>query len=342
MTPKANLDRCASCGAALSSEDRFCSTCGANRDQSTTDRKPGRRGAWLVLSVSVALLAVLGVVALIYFTAPERRSDTPVGKVTLRGRAILAIDPGPPVTAFLGTGDGLLTSRDRGATWQPVPAVGSVGAMGMAADSRAAIYWVGSGLWRYDALHGFVSIQTGLPTADVVALAVDPSDANRLYAIAKGRGLITSADAGSTWQQDVSIPTDANSLTLAKTATAGFFIGTAAHGVFASGDGKSWVNASGFVNGALPTKNVTAVAFDPRSGDQYVGPSGQATSGALYAATDIGVFKSIDSGISWSSMPFHRNTTALAVATDASHLMLALDSDGNVYRSQDGGNSWGP
>ena len=40
-------------------------------------------------------------------------------------------------------------------------------------------------------------------------------------------------------------------------------------------------------------------------------------------------------------MPFHHATVALAVATDGSHLMLALDSDGNVYRSQDGGNSWG-
>jgi hypothetical protein len=29
------------------------------------------------------------------------------------------------------------------------------------------------------------------------------------------------------------------------------------------------------------------------------------------------------------------------VATDGSHLMVAVDPNGDVYRSTDGGNSWG-
>jgi photosystem II stability/assembly factor-like uncharacterized protein len=341
-TRNAKIERCASCGAAFGPEDRFCSTCGANREPAKKEQKAGRRGAWLILSVSVALLAVLGVVALIYFSAPERRSDTPVGHLTLRGRAVLAIDPGPPVTSFVGTGDGLFVSGDRGGSWQSVSPSSEVGAIGMAADPRLGIYLAGTSLWRFDIHKGLTPIQTTLPTADVVALAVDPTDARRFYAVVQGRGLLASGDAGGTWQQVANLPTGANSLALAPTASARYFVGTAAHGVFASSDGRSWVNASGFVNGALPTANVSAVAFDPGSGDQYVSPSGQATSGALYAATDHGVYKSIDSGISWSSMPFHRDTVALAVATDGSHLMLALDADGNVYRSKDGGNSWSP
>jgi photosystem II stability/assembly factor-like uncharacterized protein len=203
-------------------------------------------------------------------------------------------------------------------------------------------YFAGSGLWRIDS-GGIAPVQTDLPTGDVRALAVDSDDARRLYAIVKSRGLEASADGGATWQLLGSgIPSDTNSITVANVANARLFVGTAQHGVYASTDGQSWTNASGFVNGALPTHNVSSVAFDAQSGDRYVGPSGQPASGALYVGTDIGVFKSIDSGLSWSSMPFHHSLIALAVAADGSHLMLALDSDGNVYRSQDGGNSWAP
>jgi hypothetical protein len=322
-------------------DDRFCSTCGATRGQPKAAPTSARRVTWLILTITVALLAILGVVAFIYFSAPERHAETPVGRVTTRGQPALAIVPGSTATAFVGTGDGLLASRDRGASWQVVSSTGPITAAGASTASGGVGYLAGSGLWRI-ASTGIAPVQTNLPTSEVTAIAGDPDDPRRLYAIVRSRGLLASGDGGATWQLLGSgIPSDANSLALPSGATARFFVGTTQHGVFASSDGQGWTNASGFVNGALPTHNVTAVAFDARSGDQYVGPSGQAASGALYAGTDIGVFKSIDSGLSWSSMPFHHPIVALAVAADGSHFMLALDSDGNVYRSQDGGNSWG-
>jgi hypothetical protein len=342
MKPNTSLERCGNCGAVYSPDDRFCSTCGATRDQKKAAPTSARRGTWLVLSFSVALLAILGVVAFIYFSAPERHAESPVGRVTVHGQPGLAIVPGSTSTAFVGAGDGLVASRDRGASWQAVPSTGPISAAGASTASGGVGYLAGSGLWRIDST-GLAPVQTNLQTGGVAALAVDPDDARRVYAIVRSRGLMASADGGATWQLLGSgIPSDANSIAFAGGATARFFVGTAQHGVFASSDGQAWTNASGFVNGALPTHNVTGVAFDARSGDQYVGPSGQAASGALYVGTDIGVFKSIDSGLSWSSMPFHHSIVALAVAADGSHLMLAVDSDGNVYRSQDGGNSWTP
>ncbi|HUX88183.1 MAG TPA: hypothetical protein VMW65_14365, partial [Chloroflexota bacterium] len=114
----------------------------------------------------------------------------------------------------------------------------------------------------------------------------------------------------------------------------------AGHGVFASADGRSWVNANGFVNGALPTQTIYAIAFDPHSGDRYVGPSGENLTGALYVGTDVGIFKSIDQGQSWSALPLNHPIAALAVSTSGPHLMLAVDPSGQVYRSEDGGSSW--
>ena len=76
------------------------------------------------------------------------------------------------------------------------------------------------------------------------------------------------------------------------------YAATLDQGVLATSNGQDWVNANGSVNGALPTTQIAGITFDPLSGDRYVAPNGAAHSGALYAATDRGLFKSIDGGVS--------------------------------------------
>src|SRR5262249_43439272 len=138
-----SLERCGHCGTVYSPDDRFCSTCGATRGQQKATPKTARRGTWLVLSISVALLAILGVVAFIYFSAPERRAETAVGRVTARGKPALAIVPGSTATALAGAGDGLLASRDRGASWQTVPSTGPIASAGASTASGGVGYLAG-------------------------------------------------------------------------------------------------------------------------------------------------------------------------------------------------------
>lgn len=333
----ASYRRCARCGAVIAEEDKFCAVCGGTAE---TLAPPGQRQRGLVLLAASAacLLLVFGVVAWIYFSAPERHQDHPVAHLANGEPYGLAILPGGTPVAFSITGGLLSLSSDGGTNWQRIALDGQVKAIGAGGDTGSSVLFAGTRLWRGNG-QGVDQIATDLPVAQVRAIAVDPRDSRQAYAVVPGRGLFKSADAGNTWSLvSPNLPADATSLAISGDGL--LFLGTAANGVFLSGDGQGWSNANGFVNGALPTRAIAAVAFDPASGDRYVGPSGETLTGALYAGTDGGLYKSIDGGRSWSALPLHHPLAALAVDPTGRHLMLAVDVNGDVYRSTDGGNSW--
>lgn len=285
------------------------------------------------------LLAIVGVVAAIYFSAPERHSDRPVSKLATGPPTALAIRGAALPLVYAGSPRGILVSNDRGSTWQVDQPAGSILAIATSGAEPSTLYVAGDSFWRDDG-SGLAIVASNVPGGSLRALAIDPGDARRVFAIGPSRTFLASEDGGQQWGLLGSeTPADATSLTMGNSQSR-FYVGTTDHGVFASSDGQTWVNASGFVNGALPTRAVASVVFDPASGDRYVGPTGDTASGALFAGTDRGIFKSIDGGVSWNAMPFHQPTVALAVGPPGVHLMIAADPDGNVYRSTDGGGTW--
>jgi hypothetical protein len=330
---------CPRCGAPLVVSDRFCPVCGAPRPAATSPRRASRRGRWLVLGSAVVLLAVLGVVAAIYFSAPERRADRPVSKLPSGPPSALAVRGATTPVIYAGNGQSMLISRDRGVTWQVAPPAGAILSLATSGSESSTLYAAGDSFWRDDG-SGLAVVASNLPGGIARILAVEPGNARQVFAIGPNRTFLGSTDGGQHWALLGSeTPANATSLTIGG-SLAHFYVGTSADGVFASSDGKSWINASGFVNGALPTHVVAALVFDPASGDRFVGPTGATATGALYAGTDQGIFKSIDGGISWSAMPFHHPTVALAVGPPGVKLMIAADSAGNIYRSTDGGATW--
>lgn len=374
-TDHSTVAYCARCGKAIGRRDRFCPacgaaqgvvcpTCGAMSDGTTREcpdcggplpiprpmlgeaEQPRRGARWnsrgfrLLVGATACLLVLFAAVAWIYFTAPDRQKEQPVSKVAAVVPLTMSIRSGASPLGLIGTPSGVLVSHDQGASWQQVLFEGGVRAVGVGPTDSSPSYLAGGHLWRGDA-RGFQEVATDLPVSSVQALAVDPSGPNRVYAVVAGRGLYRSDDAGQRWTAlGTDVPANVTSLALVGGQRPLFFVATTEQGIYASGDGRSWGNASGFVNGALPTQVVMALAYDPHSGDRYESPSGETASGALYAGTNLGLFKSIDDGRSWAAMPFHRPIAALGVSQSGDHLMLAVDLDGNVYRSRDGGLTW--
>lgn len=338
-TPSRAFRPCPRCGALVVGSERFCAVCGTAVEDESTGREPGR-GRVLLLTSAIVLLVVFAGVAWVYFSAPERRQEHAVSHLAGGAPYALALQPGNPPTAFSVTGGLASVSVDRGATWQRLPLNGTVAVAAVGPAPNAAFYLTGTRAWRGGS-SGIDALSPPFPASDVRALTVDPTDSRRVYAVVANRGLYRSDNGGDAWSMVSSdVPAGATSLATTGGAAGLLYLGTGANGVFAGVAGEGWSNASGFVNGALPTRAIAAVAYDPNSGDRFVGPSGDVESGALYAGTDQGVFKSIDSGRSWSALPFHHPTQALAVDPTGSHLMFAVDANGDVYRSTDGGNSW--
>ena len=328
--------RCARCHALLAPTDRFCAVCGSTRRLASPDTGRGR-GVRLVVASAAVLLAVFAVVAWIYFSAPERQQVQAMARVTASPPSTLALTNTATPTLYLGSAGGAQISADSGQTWQALgnTATGQVVA---ASASGPIVYLANPGLSRGDG-HSWQAISTDLPTASIRGLAVDPEDGNRLFAAVAGSGFYRSDDGGGRWTLvGTAMPTDVDSLTVGPGNL--FYLATSGHGVFASEKGQAWSNASGFVNGALPTPKISAIVYDPRSGDSYAGPNGEHMNGALYVATDRGLFKSIDGGASWSALPLPKPLAALAVGSADSHLIFAIGTDGGVYRSPDGGASW--
>lgn len=340
---------CPRCGALTDGRARYCPRCGesllGSRALLAPDRQVGRgawwvgRGARLLIGATFCLLALFAGVAWLYFTSPDRRLEQPVARISGRS-STLAIASGPSPLVLAGTPSGLLLSEDQGRSWQRLLIEGGVRALATTSAASPSIYLAGTRLWR-GGPSGFEPLATSLPARAVQALAVDPSDPQRLYAAIDGQGVFRSDDGGASWASlGPNAPTGITALVVTGGQPSLVFAATSAHGVFVSADGRSWANANGFVNGALPTSSVLALAFDPHSGDRYVDPTGRTVSGALYAGTDLGLFKSIDHGGSWSPLPFRHPVAALAVTESGAHLMLVVDPNGNVYRSRDGGITW--
>jgi photosystem II stability/assembly factor-like uncharacterized protein len=204
----------------------------------------------------------------------------------------------------------------------------------------AGTYGAGVYLSR-DAGHGWVPANSGIGKGTVGTLAIDPNDPSRVYAALFDQGgVYRSRDGGQTWESansgiDLSgawnwtgliniDPTDSTHL---------YYTGTT-NGFYESRDaGETWVRREEVC------PQVTALAIDPADGNHlyaatYQHPDGQCS---------VPVYESEDSGATWTPL-------AGIDAADDDWWHIATDPDdfetiyaggwNELYRSQDGGQSW--
>ncbi|MBI2320726.1 MAG: hypothetical protein HYU88_01150 [Chloroflexi bacterium] len=305
-----------------------------------------RPRVWLGAGALVGV-AVVGGVAWLYAAARSAQDDQrPIAQLpaTVQHAHALALLPGTN-TVLLGHHDGLMRSDDGGMTWRPVATSITGDVMGLAVHPARpnVVFAAGHNVLTLSEDGGatWSPVQHDLPDDDIHALAQDPESPDTLYAVVAERGLFQSTDGGRRWTRLTDqVPRTTLALAVAVGGGRVLYLGTLDQGALGSPDGKRWGSANGFAGGLLPTRQVPALVSDPRSGDRYVAPSGQQVTGALYAATDRGLYKSVDGGNSWSRLALTADLAAVAVSPSDSRVLLAVDRAGRVFRSADRGVSW--
>lgn len=247
-------------------------------------------------------------------------------------------------------------------------------------QNRVFIGGADGGVWRtLDGGGSWKALTDELSTTAIGALALDPSDANVLFAgtgeanfanhSRYGLGVYRTLDGGDTWEhfgqatfggRCISAlavdPRDGNHVFAAVTRAGGFPELAAARGhagalgdlgLFRSFDrGATWTRLPG-----LPNLSVTSLALDPTDPDRLFCGVGH-----IFGDTQNGVWRSLDGGESWTELTnglptglLGRVTVALA-PSDPQRLyaLLTNPSDANgggatmrgIFRSDDGGASW--
>jgi photosystem II stability/assembly factor-like uncharacterized protein len=169
----------------------------------------------------------------------------------------------------------------------------------------------------------------------VFNFTVAPSNASRLYAVGTSQSVMTSFDAGQSWTQPLlqflSTQVDIQRVTADPTDEKIVYLSTRAEGVWRSQDsGLSYVKRST----GLPNA-INALAIDP------VNPA-VIYAGAWFTGSN-GVFKSTDSGVSWTQVGAGSLGTqaVLDIAIDPANSQKVWAAlQGGLYRSTDGGATW--
>lgn len=262
-------------------------------------------------------------------------------------------------------GGGNFLSEDGGKSWIGA-STGYTGAqvfeLDFDPDHPARIYTMSfSGLWRSD--DGgvtWIGIRYGPEGFDAYrTIAVDPENSSHIFS---GQyGFIESWDGGLSWSEnwDISsmfdqnislestlggIPTFAYAPSDPNRIYVGFShelcalnhepacsIDNSYQGpvmMVSSDGGSSWNSA---VDNTLMGRDIRSVSVDSFNPD------------IAYAATDLGVYKTVNAGDSWTELTAPTsNSSAYAVAVDpgnSNQILVSIDRDG-LYRSTDGGQTW--
>ena len=286
------------------------------------------RGQLLGLAGSVAFVgfAVLLAAAALRTDAPVRAD--PVARLESAPTADLFVTADGQFLA-MGTVDGIWTTPPLA----PDPRRAQIGAQPIAAGAAAGILGADGNRW-------ISSQRDSLPLPEAITVIGASRSGFRIAAADAAGRLFISDDGGSSWREGrAGSPDGLQALSLSDSDPR-IWAATSIQGVLV-GDGESgWGGANGFVNGALPTARIFDIDYDPDSGDSTAGAAGSVFVGALYAATDQGLYRSLDGGAAWAPLP--GGIAARAVFGDGRHhgIVWAVDVSGNLYRSGDGGRNW--
>ena len=232
----------------------------------------------------------------------------------MNGRSVwsLALDSTQPDTVLAGTGTpsraALFSSKDGGLNWQECSV--------QIAETCAAV---------------------GVPRP--TAIALDPTDPANVWAGIEVDGVRRSRDGGVTWEkaaQEITNP-DIHCVTVSSGPPKCVVVLTSDDVWLSQDDGANWTAVG--ARQAFPWHYPRCVAVRPDKPNTLFVTLGDSTPGRTGA-----IMRSDDMGKTWQSLelPGQPNSAMWTLTFDRSSpdRMLAASRYGNLFRSQDGGNSW--
>jgi len=270
----------------------------------------------------------------------------------------VAVSQSGATTLYAGTTDGAFKSTDAGLDWAavggglPPAAVDSLAidptnaSIIYAGTNQGMIYSSSDGgsTWGAGDLHGEVQALGGIQISDVHAIAVDPAHPATVY-IGTDQGPAKSTDGGATWSLANASPASPGGIIdfafSFDMLPSGALLTGDIEGVFESTDGgATWVpHSTGFRSFGPPGQPasyfVFSLATDPTNPNTIYAGTG----------TQIGVYKSMDGGASWSKMssglPRTANLNVNALGVNPSNPQtIYAGSDKGLFQSTNGGVDW--
>jgi photosystem II stability/assembly factor-like uncharacterized protein len=247
----------------------------------------------------------------------------------------LAFSPDNPNVVFFGHHNGIMRSDDGGHTWTSLVDRTNFDAMGLAISrtNGRQVYLAGHNVFQVSSDGGasWQPVSHNLPGTDIHSFAMSPDDPNRLYAFVVGNGIFQSGDGGRTWQMlSDNVPGDIMGMAAAGGTPETLYAGSMRFGLLRSTDGgHRWKPAMP----SADSGSLFALAVDPQNHQ------------TVYAGGESGLLKTTDGGTTWRKLPFPANAVvAVTVSPSQPSVVLAISVQGQqglVYRSEDGGQSWG-
>jgi photosystem II stability/assembly factor-like uncharacterized protein len=267
---------------------------------------------------------------------------------------ILALDPKNPATLYVGTFSGLYRSTDGARSWNAagsLPVNGSPGPLVPDPQNSGTLY-LGTSLGLFksvDAGGTWAPANSGLAASYVWSVAADTRNRGTVFANVQGTGapggpLLKTTDGGTTWTSTGLTALGLVDFVVAQdSATVYAFVCCTPAGtmgqvptLFKSTDGGvNWVKTGGY-----PQNWIIKLAVDTRD------PS------VVYASNSNGVFKSSDSGATWTGLGPEDSTGSsyhyypvLAVDPQNPQTLYTArpnsdDGGGAIFKTTDGGQTW--
>lgn len=300
------------------------------RERETAGTKKQQQRSRQLVTGGIVLILIAGLSFLFFSNQDSENSNVrAISRLSTGDFHSLAFSSTEPETVFFGHHDGLLVSHSGGKDWQPT-VLSNTDAMALGAppSSPQTMYAAGHNVFvkSNDGGATWQSVAADLPGLDIHAFAVDPENANNVFAYILSFGLFGSKDGGINWEVlSTTVPSSIHGLTLGNDDQT-MYAAAGGAGLWQSQDGgQTWAPVRD-----VPGNGAIAVT--------YVRANGRLCLTTLDPGA--GLYYSDDGGEDWASAGLTGTLLAVAVSPlDPDHVIVVNDR-GEVFASRNGGLTW--